>query len=579
MKRFAGALIALLTLSLLAACAIEPGAVEVRDRPVNSIAGNPASKPDLARHDVHYEKDKAVELVLRFLEVSADDRKTRLETLRSYLFHGETWSGGSVLNVVHVLDPPPEAIQDADGIKVPVRVQHIGLLNEARGTIEPSTKGVETIDFIAVNVPGEGLLLRPPRVELLLSDSGLLGNFEARPVYSWDTSVSVLVPDLRYLPKYLPEATKANQLVEWLYQPPVSWLDATLHKIPQATKPADRVTISDDRSVVVNLNTQPNADELELIAEQMRKTLVVGAVSRLQLKVQNRLVAEKQAENEDRPRLSRYAVVKGVVYRLRPPGTASGNENHSPVALPEVANKSVAAVAFARHEAAAMVVHDTADGPRLSIVNGAGQIIPVALPGLLRPHRINQPAWLAGRATTGLVLAEETLYQVTSDGQATKITQVDGLTDMSVSPDGRRIALVVNGQLLVAALVQADKTLALGQYEANVPTLLSTVHAVAFGSPLELVVAGRDDKAGRILTMNLDGTAQRVGKGNPLAGNVFHLVSDGFSSNAMYEAAGPGAYQYGFSTSEELVNKIIYSGLASPPATLNSDVHAPSFEG
>jgi hypothetical protein len=570
-----GAVTALLTLSLLAACAIEPGGVEVNGRPVNVIAGNPATKPDLSRHD---RIDDAVVLVRRFLEASADDPATRLETLRSYLLKGETWSAGSVLNLVHdiqFLDP----IQQADGYKVQVRVHHVGVFNEARGTIEQPSSIEETIEFIAVKVPGEGYQLRAPRAELLLSDTGFLTYFEARPVYFWDTSASVLVPDLRYLPKYLPEAAKANRLVEWLYQqqggsPP--WLDATLHKIPLATKPADRVTVTDDRSVVVNLNTQPSADELLLIQKQMLKTLVLGPVTRLQLKVQNRVVANLQPESDVRPPPNRYASVKGVVYRLRAP---SGGENHSPVMLPEAANKNVAEIAFARGEGAAMVVHDTPGGPRLSVVLNGTLVIPVALPDLPAPRRIAQPVWLGDSATTALVLADETLYQVTADGKAAKVAQVDGLTAMSVSPDARRIALVVNGQLFMAALLQTDRGLALGQNQANVPTLLSVVHSVAFGSPLELFVAGRDETSEGILTMNLDGAWQSVGK-TPLAGNVFHLVADGVSSNAMYEATSLGSWVYQFRGPDPLDNKVIFPGVAPSPSTVpNTDVHAPSFEG
>lgn len=555
---------------LLAACAIQPGEVEVKDRPTNVLGANAASKPNLARTS---RIDEAERLVDRFLDASADEAAaTREAALRSYLLPDETWTPGSVVNIVHVIETL-ESVVDTDGKKVRLRVQHVGLLNFTLGTIEPSHKGIETIEFTAVRDPDDGYRLRAPRAEVLLSDTGFISYYEARPIYFWDTGNTRLVPDLRYVPKYWSETDKASRLVDLLYGGPVSWLDAGVSKLPQATKPADRVTITDDRSVVVNLNTRPTPQDEQYIARQLLKTVVPQPYSGLQLKVQGQVVKTVARDDASRTSPNRYAVVKGVVYRLK---SASGATNFAPVPLPEAVNSHVAAVAFAHGEGAAIMVHDTGEGPRLSVVRGA-QVTPVNLPDLADPHAISQPFWI-GDTQSGIVLADENLFQVFSDGRAVKIAHVDNLTDMSVSPEGRRIALVVDGQAYLAGLLNTDKGLLLGQYQASVPSLLSVVHSVAFGSPLELMLAGRDVQGERVITMYLDGARENLG-GPPLAGNIFHLVADGVSANALYEATGLGSSQYQFGGPEPLSDKIIFPVGTTPPSVLNTDVHAPSFEG
>lgn len=573
MKRLGGALSLMLAGCLVAACGIQPGPVDINGRPEGGAGTNSSTEPVLTRPE-HI--TDAIALVSRFLEAAADDVATREATLRSFLQPEEQWKPGSVINLVHVLEITKPTL---GGEVVRVKVQYVGELN-ARGIIEPTAREQETIDFQIVDLPGRGVYLEAPRPELLFSDSGLRSYFDARPIYFWDNTGSELVPDLRYVPRYLTEEEKGKRLVDFLYEGPASWLDVTVSKLPAATKPLDRVVLGENKTIVVNLSTQPTLAEQALLIKQLAKTLAVQQISGLVLKVQGQAVAPVAMAPPETTTVSpnRYAVVKGVVHRLSVP---SGPDNLSLVKLSAEDNKNVAAAAFSRSEGAVMLVHPDLDGQRLSVGRPGAKLNIVALPGLARPKRIAQPIWLDGE--TGLVLADERLFQVMLDGRAEEIASIGKLIAFSVAPEGRRLALVVGNQLRMAALVHDKGEVSLGQAQPMVPTLLSEVQSVAFGSPTQLVAAGRDEVAVRVVPMNMDGAWQTPSR-DELERNlrIVHLVADGRSGNAMYEVEGFGSYQYSFGGSEPLNDKVrlTQGGPSSGPLDVaKTDVRAPSFEG
>jgi hypothetical protein len=99
--------------------------------------------------------------------------------MNSYLLPGEVWQHGDQRNVVRIIgSPTSRGTSDGTNTQVELKVQHIGAFVE--GAVEPSPQGQETITFTAVNIPGQGMYLRAPKPDVLLSDAALARHYEAR---------------------------------------------------------------------------------------------------------------------------------------------------------------------------------------------------------------------------------------------------------------------------------------------------------------------------------------------------------------------------------------------------------------
>lgn len=556
-------LVALCLASLLAGCGIGAGPVRVEDRPDDLTLGDQAnSAVSLARPD---QIRDAEELVWRFLAAAADDPETRTNTLRSYFGErGENWTPGEKINVVRVLSGPDAAPLSADrSYTVTVWIQRLGEL--VNGRIVPVRWEPEKLTFRVL----DGFFLDPAASsDLFLPDEILNIRYDDRQLY-FRTADGALVTDLRYVPRYLSEGEKADQLIKWLYDGPAPWLDQVVGgKLPAATRPTAKVGYESDGRLVVNLAAPAAEADLERLGDQLYRTLVVSPVTGLEIRIQGRPAQRQPSKPTAQPGypVGRYAVVDGAVVRLRP--LARDEET---LRLPAEVNKNVLAVAFSRGEESVALVRREGDSQKLW-AGRVGMPVEVDLPGT--PRRISQPVWLDHRSDVLLVLVDGKLFQV-AGGKATQVQGVSNVTAVSVAPDGIRIALVTNGELEMGALVrQPDGRISVGANQQLVPTTFDRVQNVAFGNR-GLVVAATDARGTRIVLMNIDGVLQEPGTEELDSSlQVSQLVSDPQSGAILYEIKDVDSYELRMTGSVPLWHSVVRPGT---PAQVK--VSAPSFEG
>lgn len=514
-----------------------------------------------------------VDLVMDFLTAAADDASSRLQTMNSYLVPGEYWNPSKEIHVVRVLEGPKASSNFDGSTLVQLRVQHVGSLN-ASGQIESPTRGEEPLAFTVVSQGEQGLYLARPPQEMLMLESALSNNyFETRALYFQDKSGRGLIPDLRYVHKHLLEEAKADLLVKWLYEGPVAWLRPTVKELPPDTRPpvGKKVTRDESGSLFVDLATAPAGEEFDDMAKQLAKTLISGDVASLHLLVQGQPQRELHRPQEElRPAPRRYGLVNGSVRRLD--GALAVT---SALSLPDGLNTNLAAVAFDGDESRAVLVHNDPDAKRVSLWTREGGLVPIQLP-VSRPKRVLQPVWLD--ASAALVVMDSKLYQLGFDGRAVPVLNGDNLTAISVGAEDCRVALVRNGQLMMAALVRAPNGIvSIGPEPQVVPTMfVNGVQNVAFsGRPTELIVAGADSKSVTLASMNIDGASYSAYRDDPfpLQARVSHLVAWPWGPpGALFEVEGIRAYEAQFSRWVPLGGPE-----ASPSPGGETKVTAPSF--
>ncbi len=572
--RRAGIACLALAATLISGCGITAGPVRPQGRPQPAAAAGTEAEPEMQRQP---QMDHPVALVTAFLAAPAvDDPAKRATTLKSFIVPGEAWQPGSDINVVRVVKLDLRGTSDGTSTQVDVTIQHLGTF--INGAIEAPTRSTEVVTYTAVSLAGKGMYLKPPPLDIYLSEAGLDGYYQARPLYFDTENADVLVPDLRYVPRHFLDDRKAERMVQLLYSGAAGWLRQAVRPISADTRPEGRATLDSDGVVTIDLAKPVSNEEYQRLYRLLAKTLIVDPVNGLKVTMQSQPgpVPNVVAPEQERASSGRMVVVNGSVVRLRdgmvPPDTSVGLS-------PEV-NQNVVAAAFSRHGDAALVAQQ--DGERLKLMVGRR-------PGLLkveglRPRKVGQPVWITKGTTVAMLLADGKIYQISVTGVVTEVQGVpDNVTSMSVAPDGVRVALVVNGGVRLGALKRAGSAVSLTTTAAVPSGLLGEVHNVAFGRPAahELYVAGTEGTAVRIMLMKLDGSQQQVfNRGDtwlsPL--RINHLSVDPLSSRVLIEVNPLGSFEAQTTASVNLQQNATATASATPGADLKPKVTAPSFE-
>src|SRR5690606_36036544 len=127
---------------------------------------------------------------------------------------------------------------------------------------------------------------------------------------------------------------------------------------------------------------------------------------------------------------------------------------------------------------------------------------------------MSRPVWLSHPSGTGLVVADGTLYRFAAGQTAVQGVVVPGLsrriTALSVAPDGRRLALVADGELWVASLVRRADGVGVNRPQ-RLPTRLADVSGVAFIQEHWIAIIGRDRDEGRsvLVEVTVDGAYEQ----------------------------------------------------------------------
>jgi len=460
--------------------------------------------------------DSPVDLVTRYLQaaVGADDKA--VERVRRFYVTGSSWRAPSqVLTVVRLIDPLEQTLQRGQYV-VSARAQKVGTLTAA-GAFEPATGPSPTTLTFTVVGQGAPTQWRLAKAEdgLMITDTTLESLYQPSPVYFWNSDRTHLVPDLRYVPLTMGVNERLNQVVDWQLAGPSTWLaPAVSHRANVQRK--DNVAPSGD-AVVVNLSSGAASDnpaELQNLTDQLRWTLRAHVQRPLELKI------EDQKQNVDGAGVGYLA--KNAASVSREPALFSLDKDpggkvlsKGGLRLPVLnrrtnGNVSYAAVSSEPHALWAFV---GANGRKLTIVRtGTSE----QEQGRVSEHivtdlrgTIGRPVWIPGQGSEQfLVPAGGRLWVVGSKTRTDPVTPsgLTGVTSVSVSPDGRRVALAARGRAFVCALVvdRGTGAVQIPSQREIVPQRMS-VSAVAWASETKVLVAGAESGKAALFRVTADG--------------------------------------------------------------------------
>ncbi|WP_233219676.1 LpqB family beta-propeller domain-containing protein [Micromonospora sp. RP3T] len=484
-----------------------------------SLNGPPASPP------APTDSDEPVPFIENYLKAAAagerDQAYTRAQKFLApearELLPGKPQTSEVELTVVRLRAKESTPPNNQGTSRVTIKVQQVGVLR-ADGTLGPpgATETEYVFQLRRAEPAGTGLLITSLPNVLLTTDTALRQYYRTRTVYFWNSDLTRLVPDLRYLPSSVSAERRVTEVVKWLAGGPSDWLESGVTGLPDGTRPINNATGADSQWEV-NL-TMPGANEgrLARLGTQLAWSLP-ELTGQLELKIQNQKRLSVDLERERDTHLAyprganptRFSVYDGVIHPL-----AIGTEQRAVVPLPAAENRNVVSATLARAEdqvLAALVV--TGADRRLRLKVGTGPE-PVAVFNTSDPkagfQTMSRPTWLRSLATdhpAGLVAADGKLYRF--DGTATlspvPLNVSGSVVAVAASLDGHRIALVSGGAVYVAPVSVEGGVVTLGQ-PRRLPTLLTGVTAVDWIAEDQLVIAGNDpDRRSAIHQLSIDG--------------------------------------------------------------------------
>jgi Lipoprotein LpqB beta-propeller domain/Sporulation and spore germination len=471
----------------------------------------------------------AQELVRRYLRAVAGGNETTVDQdatnkeatfAKNFLTEeaGRTWHSGSDIIVVHARLNLP--VTTASGIGVEVAMQPVGVLDN-RGVIVPRSVQIPpTYQFTVVPAPdGSGLRIKNPLDGMLLSDDALTSLYEPWPIYFWDDNNNrTLVPDLRYISRAQNPANRDNELAGWLRGGPSDYVNQAVDPVPPEIVLNDRL-VRDGNRLRINLSRNAANPQVQLpkYVVQLRWTLrwFPPGVVDLQIEGQHQNLttgdmfgsnlAAPQNGQGDPPR---FCVVDG---RVRPLGSDS-------TALSVLSNDANAGVVSAAilHGSAQQIALVRQDSPgKVRLWLGAEQQDTVRYQQTdLVASSTSRPAGIVsvtGSVAQVLIAADGRLYDVSFDGTNARrkldVTPpgIEAVTDVSVAPDGHRIALVAGGVPYVGALQTPDGSAVSVAQLRKLPAGLVDVTTVAWSREEYVVVAGRSGGQSALVEATFDG--------------------------------------------------------------------------
>ncbi|GAA3450294.1 LpqB family beta-propeller domain-containing protein [Dactylosporangium matsuzakiense] len=424
---------------------------------------------------------------------------------------------------------------DNNGLEtVQLQLHPIGVLNETgEVVVQPQSPDIPA-SFQTVYIAGRPRLTEVPD-RLFISESGLKKWYQQRTIYFWEqgTDDPRLVPDLRYMPNTLSNPKQVNQIVEWLQKGP----GALLQNIAKPTESYFKDSpVVGDTDVTVNLNSNATSlkpDKKDRLARQIRWSLPGHPTVHLMIENQpdsassddyeddNVALEAFEATKVDR----RYCVVNGSVRS----DVIDISHPESPLFAPGGDNTNVVAGAINRQRDRAALVRTGANGhnDQRLLVSAPGPVSspPKYLPTNVSAPRLSRPAWIT-YPVRRLLIADGDHLLISTDETAQTFEQVKGptgfstgpITAFSVSPEGRRVAYIANGALMVAPLQLDNGKLSFIGASVTVQTTLGNNQAVGWLGQTTLAVGGRPSPrsahppapAYSLVSVTVDGAEEEV---------------------------------------------------------------------
>lgn len=469
-------------------------------------SSGPATDFDAPQTDVNAEDGRPQEVLL--------PQGTPLDSMNNYLRAAAVEPGSRVTRLAEFYtSPPPSKLTedttrltiidagtelvsiDGDRAQVQVRGSVIGEYDQYGEFQTTGSRSFSQAFQLARQDDGKWRLTNRPE-QVLLSQKAFNANYEVSPLYFPVKGSRQLVPDVRYVYKYQSADRKRTDLVNWMLHGPSASISPAVDNgfPPQTTLAAPSTVTTTAGTTVVDLTGAAATVDGSAAAEQLAWTMwKVGADSDLDVQINGTSIwhgprgsLEPANPAAVSPNSTIHYVADG---RIEPEMTAYNTA--------ELA-KSVASAALGTRKLA--VAHDNGALSIISMIQSKDSTGPTPsaqeVTGLPSGPDIGRPAWIDGNML--LVPKKGGLYVVQVDeqgtGKALATPIASGVTEVSVAPDGTRIAMVMNGRAYVTVLQRNGGI----PQEITAPRLvgldITKVKDVGWMKVQSLVVLGQGDK-------------------------------------------------------------------------------------
>ncbi|QRP47280.1 LpqB family beta-propeller domain-containing protein [Amycolatopsis sp. FDAARGOS 1241] len=535
-------LVALACLLLLAGCANVP----LESQPLVVSADTPAPPANDAPEPLN--DTDPLSLVRDFVRANADPRSTNAAA-RAFLGDQQrgSWKPSRSITIIDntfstVYETPAtttSAPPDPNVRTVSLRGYTLGTLS-ADSAFIPGSGPLEQSIQVRKQPSGQWRISSPPPT-LLVTDDDFDANYNRVAVSFYSPDSGTFVPDLRYVPAK-PQSGLPGRVMDLVLQGPSAGLAGAVKNLL-----GDQVTLEtnvkndDDGSLVVQLSglTGASPETRSLIAAQIVLSMQTVTSTRIRLLADGApLVRDHEywrssdvpsysSASSPSPDLLGLMTVDGRVRSLSDgapvPGPAGDGTYGVVSAAQSIDGKRLAVV--------------EKDGDRVSLrVGDLGRDLPlVDLSGgsLSRPTWRPAPSGAGSSGEVWTVVDHSIIARMVLDPTGHWLRQSVNANDLfalgdgtptidalRLSRDGARVAAIVNGQLVVAAVVRNGDTVTLREPRVLQPGDLADVVAVDWGSTADTLVVATSSTSQPVQRVSVDGHRMDAFNGSNLTAPV-----------------------------------------------------------
>jgi hypothetical protein len=432
------------------------------------IVPNSEAKPPRVIQEPTKDAD-AISVVRDFIKHSGD---TAVAVLYLTEEARKVWRPDSQPTIIeddfNTVPEPVDRESDPNQTSVEVKGTKVGWLNSHKSFVSQAGSHDQTIK-LAKRQDGQWRIAELPGNGLVIQVSQFRASYRPVKLYFYDVTRSVLVPDLRYLPGS-PVAASASDIIRLLLEGPATGLEGAVHNVLPATA-VMRTNVSAAKAggTVVNLGDLGSltAEDKELISEQVVLSLQDVTTTVV-------LQVEGLPLMADRPELKTTDVVNPNS-RTTPSAQQFG--------MMVVNNKlrSLKDNSAIPHPAGEYKVESAAqsiDGTQLAVVERTNQGLQLKVGGIdegLRPvlnatTDMTRPTWQFGLTTNQIgnevwTVADGAVVRTSRTKENTwsnlpvdqgELALYGKITELRLSRDGVRVAVVAGGKLYVGAVARTD---------------------------------------------------------------------------------------------------------------------------
>jgi len=491
-------------------------------------------------------------LVREFIEATGSAANGHAAA-RAFLTRNAAASWDDHASVTVIEDGPgaaPQSGPSAGVRRIRVGGSRLGTLT-ADGTFIPAT-GTFSVPLDVVSEHGEWRISNPPP-GVLVEATSLQRNYRQVRVSFIDPNRGTLVPDLRWVPAQ-PAATLPGRVLDLLLAGPSQRLAGAVRSaMPDGVRPRSNVLVSHSGRTVINLSG------LDALTEAQRRLIaaqIVGSLDGL-VPAPLRLLADGEplvsGQPEWRPAdITSYAPPTGPRSDIPGQVVVGGrlrSLNGAPVPGP-AGDGRLTVLSAARSNPGGELLAAVVAGPdghpqlRVGPIGGDLAVAPVDAQTMSRPtwRPSGTELWTVvdGRSVVGVALSgtgPPLAYSV----DATELARLGPISQLRLSRDGVRVAAVIGGRLVVAAVVTESGTISLRHPQVLRDGNLPPTASVDWARP-ELLVVASAGPSPQVSSVSVDGLTRRQLSSINLTGPLTDIVAAPGREILVADATGLWAY-------------------------------------